>query len=363
MAWLGLRDKRGGWFRSHADRAESEDLLTSRARSTWLKRGTILIETRLSAQAQPQTLFSFQRTWPKVGRFSLQALAHGGIVLVDAIGDDVRHATLPFDANGRIDVIRLSYSWDVSTGFATLTLEQPESENIARAQIKDPVGLLEEDLDAAFASGHASNLQEDVLFAAVSNRIEPVGPMPTLTSQVPIRTSCGEVPASDIRRGDMVITESGDTVPVLQVVRRTVPARGTFRPIRLRAPYFNLQRDIVVAPQQRLVMRGSQVEYMFGSEAVLVPARHLVNDSSAFVANGPSTVTYHHLLLPGHQAVLASGCPLESLYVGRMRRKPETLATSILASFDRARLPEHSKPIWPVLKPFEAVTLATMRAA
>ncbi|MEL7256815.1 MAG: Hint domain-containing protein [Pseudomonadota bacterium] len=363
MAWLGLRDKRAGWFRANTNCVEKEDSLIAVTRSTWLKRGTILIETRLSAQSEPQTLFSFQRTWPKVGRLSVQALAHGGIVLVDAIGSDVRHATLPFDANGRVDVIRLSYSWDVAKGLATLTLEQPESESVARAQLKDPVGLLEEDLDTAFASGHASKLQEDVLFVAVSNQIEPVGPMPTLTSHVPIQTSRGEVPASDIRRGDMVITEAGDTVPVLQVVRRTVPARGTFRPIRLRAPYFNLQRDIVVAPQQRLVMRGSQVEYMFGSEAVLVPARHLVNDSSAFVANGPNTVTYHHLLLPGHQAVLASGCPLESLYVGRMRRKPEALATSVLADFDRARLPEHAKPIWPVLKPYEAVTLATMRAA
>ncbi|WP_338549284.1 Hint domain-containing protein [Roseovarius phycicola] len=363
MAWLGLRDNRGGWFRTDTDDFENEDVPITSARSTWLRRGTILIETRLSADTKPQTLFSFQRTWPKVGRFSVQALAHGGIVLVDAIGNDVRHATLPFDANGRVDVIRLSFSWDVAKSIATLTLEQPEAETITRAQLKDPVGLLEEDLDAAFANHHASELQEDVLFVGVSDQIEPVGPMPTLTSHVPILTPAGEMLASEVRRGDMVTTDAGETVPVLQVVRRTVPARGTFRPIRLRAPYFNLQRDIVVAPQQRLVMRGSQVEYMFGSEAVLVPARHLVNDSSAFVANGPNTVTYHHLLLPGHQSVQASGCPLESLYIGRMRRKPDALATSVLAEFDRARLPEHPKPIWPVLKPFEAVTLATMRAA
>jgi hypothetical protein len=74
-------------------------------------------------------------------------------------------------------------------------------------------------------------------------------------------------------------------------------------------------------------------------------------------------VTYHHLLLPGHEVVMAAGCPLESLYVGRLRRRPGAMARSVLATFDRSRLPEHAKPVWPVLKPFEAITLAMNRAA
>ncbi len=360
MAWLGIKDQRTSWF---APDSGTVNLCRTDEPEAWLKRGTLIIETRLSAHSTPQTLFSVLRTGPKVGRLSVQALAHGGIVVVDVIGEDVRHITLPFDTNGRIDVIRLSYSWDVARGFATLTLEQPELDGVSQVMLANPVGLLREDLEMAFSGRRAEWLHEDILFVAVSDKVEPVGPMPTLTGRVPVSTPKGEIPASEIRRGDLVLTEGGETVPVLQVVRRTVPAKGTFRPIRLRAPYFGLARDIVVAPQQRLVMRGSQVEYMFGREAVLVPARHLVNDMSAFVASGPNTVTYHHLLLPGHQSVLANGCPLESLYIGRLRRNPDALARSVLSKFDRSCLPEHPKPIWPVLKPFEAVTLATMRAA
>ena len=328
-----------------------------------LNQGSLIVETRVSAETRPQTLLAFQRTWPVRGQFSLQALPRGGIVLVDAHGDDICHATLPFNSDGRLDILRLTYSWDAAQNWARLTLERPESDHVHTVTLNSALAMPLDDLKAVFAHGCNYEMDEEVLFLALSDRIEPVGPLPALTAQVPIMTDRGERPAGSIRRGDVVITDEGGQVPVLQVVRRTVPARGSFRPIRLRAPYFKLSRDIVVSPQQRLVMHGSEVEYMFGREAVLVPARHLVNDRSAFVANGPDLVTYHHLLLPGHEAVLAAGCSLESLYIGRLRRKPEAIEASVLAEFDRNRLPEHAKPVWPVLKPFEAVTLATVRAA
>ncbi|MEO1138865.1 MAG: Hint domain-containing protein [Pseudomonadota bacterium] len=356
MGWIGLRDAQVGWFKPDL-RAMKPD------HSAVLNRGSLIVETRVSAETRPQTLLGFRRTSPMSGQFSMQALPMGGIVLVDALGDDICHATLPFTADGRLDTLRLTYSWDVDLHWARLTLERPESDLVHSVTLTAALPMSVDDLRAIFAHGCNCDMDEEVLFVAISDRVEPVGPMPALTAQVPILTDKGEVPAGSIRRGDIVVTDNGDLVPVLQVVRRTVPARGSFRPIRLRAPYFNLSKDIVVAPQQRLVMSGSQVEYMFGREAVLVPARHLVNDRSAFVARGPDMVTYHHLLLPGHEAVLASGCSLESLYVGRLRRKPEALASSVLQAFDRNRLPEHPKAVWPVLKPFEAITLAMVRAA
>ena len=110
-------------------------------------------------------------------------------------------------------------------------------------------------------------------------------------------------------------------------------------------------------------MSGSQVEYMFGREAVLVPAQHLLNDRSALPAQGPAFVTYYHLLLAGHEAIVAAGAPVESFYIGRLRRKPDQFESSVLAGFDRSRLPEHPKPVRPVLMPHEAVTLALSRAA
>ena len=322
-----------------------------------------MLETSLSADKKPQILLEFRRRGAGPGSFSLQMLPGGSIVLIDRDGDDIRHATLAHDPNSRTDKIRLSYCWDIPGNRAQLTLEQPETDRMRTITFAPPQAIAMTDLRAMIMEPTQRDLHAEVDFLAVSSEVEPVGPMPGLTGSVQIATPNGPAYADRLRRGDLVETATGEQVPVLHTVRRTVPARGSFRPVLIRAPYFGLVRDIVVAPQQRLVMSGSEVEYMFGKEAVLIPARHLVNGVSTFFADSPDLVTYHHILLPGHEEILAAGCPVESLYIGRLRRKPEALAASVLAGIDRFQLPEHPKPIWPVLKPFEAITLAMHRAA
>ena len=118
----------------------------------------------------------------------------------------------------------------------------------------------------------------------------------------------------------LVLTPDGDAVPVLHRLSRRVPACGSFAPVRLRAPYFGLRQDITVAPSQRLVLSGSDVEYMFSQEAVLVEARHLVGGFAALAASAGPTITYTQLLLPEHEALDAAGCVAETLFVGRLRR-------------------------------------------
>jgi hypothetical protein len=142
-----------------------------------------------------------------------------------------------------------------------------------------------------------------------------------------------------------------------------MPSQGVFHPVELKGGYFDLRRDLIVASDQRIVMHGSDVEYMFGHEGVSVPARYLINDSSARLVDAPNRIALYQVVLPNHEAIIASGCPVESLYIGRIRRRPERLAASVLAGIDRSRLPEHAKPVWPLLKPFEAVSLAGSRAA
>ncbi|MCZ7675169.1 MAG: Hint domain-containing protein [Roseovarius sp.] len=352
MAWIGVTDRAGGWFSSGTAQP-----------GTLMARGTLMLEARLAPGNRPQTLLAFQRAHPWPGRFSLQALPCGSVVLVEAQGNDTRSTVLPCPYHDRADIVRLSYSWDGPARQGRLAIERAHPGHTHAAALPAARPMAADDLRAIMCHSRGRDLGAEVIFVAVSDRVEPVGPMPGLTADTPVLTHLGNRRVSDIRRGDAVLTDTGEAVPVLQVVRRTVPARGSFRPIRLSAGYFGLGHDIVVAPSQKLVMRGSQVEYTFGREAVLVSARHLVNNVAARWAHGPETVTYHQLLLPGHEAVMAAGCALASLYIGRIRRKPEELAASVLAPFERARLPEHAQPAWPVLKPFEAVTLAAARVA
>lgn len=361
MTWVGVTDQHSGWF--SLEGAGGDPLAFDMAPDTSIARGTIMVEARISPEGRPQTLLAFERSYPWPGSFSLRALPDGSVVMVEAQGADIRSAVLPCPYHDRTDLVRLSYSWDVAARTGRLAIERPDPGSTHIVHIEDPRPMVVSDLRELVMQPQAREMDSDVLQVAISDQVEPVGPMPTLTALTPIMTDRGERPIRDLKRGDLVRTDAGDLVPVLHVVRRVMPARGGFQPVRLRAGYFGLSRNLVVAPDQRLVMHGSEVEYMFGREAVLVPARHLVNNISAFYAKGPELVALYQVILPGHEAVLASNCPVESLYLGRIRRKPEHLAASLLAPIDRNRLPEHAKPVWPVLKPFEAVTLATSRVA
>ncbi len=360
MGWIGIANHTGGRFDSAGlgwQRQDPAEALAGLAHA-----GTILIDTYLSPDARPQTLLSFRRAGPDGGMLSLQVMPTGGIVLIDEMGGDVRHAALNHELDGRSDQVRVRYAWKGGE-HGMLSLKHLSSGLIWRAPVASghPVAL--EDLRMLTRFPAHRVMDPDVSFIAVSDEVEPIGAMPGLTATVPIATPRGEVPVSRLRRGDTVLTAAGEIVPILRMVTQSVPAYGSLRPVRLRAPFFGLRRDIVIAPHQRLVIGGSEVEYMFGTEAALVPARHLVNGSSAYHASGPDLVTYYHLLLPDHQAIVAAGCPVESLYIGRLRRDRAALAASPLGSVDTARVPEHARPIWPVLKPFEARTLAMHRAA
>lgn len=356
MGWIGITDHNGGWFAALKDNAAiaSDALLT---------RGTLLLEIQLSPEIFPRTLFAFQYSYPWSGGLWFRIMPNGGIVMVEAQGNDLRHVALPQTTNTQIETVRLSYCWDAPRRWARLILERLDTDTVQAVNLHAPRPLPLADMRPAIQDPRRREMDPRVSFAAISDNIEPVGPMPGLSGRTPVLTAVGEKPADRLKRGDLVMTERETPRPVLQMARRTVPTRGSFRPIRLRAPYFGLTRDIVVAPQQRLVMGGTQVEYLFGTESVLVPARHLVNGVSALHVDGPNLVTYHGLLLAEHDAVLAAGSPVDTLYVSRIRRKPQDFTTSVLAGFDRSRLPEHAKPAWPVLKPYETAALLMSRVA
>lgn len=356
MSWIAIADTQDMAFNADA-------ISGATGYETVLPRGTLMIETRLSNYGRVQDLLSMSRGGLRPCSVDLRAVPNGGMVLVITQGGQIFQHTLDHGVDARTDVLRISYSWDVMRKWARFAIERPETSKVVMAEFTTDLAFTLDDMREFGTNPASRRMSEDLLFYAFSAEIEPIGPASSLTMTVPICTYDGYRPAGSLQRGDVVRTLEGDLVPVLLVVHRTVPAKGSFQPVRLRAPYFGLVQDIVVAPEQRLVIGGSQVEYMFGSEAVLVPARHLVNGTAAVHETGHALVTYTQFLLPDHQGVLAAGTGIESIDIGRIRRRPELLAASQFAAYDRARLPEHSISAYPVLKPFEAITLAEKRAA
>ncbi len=364
MTWLALcdHDDRRFSLRGLGTDKQAKALFEDRPH-TLLTRGSIMFETRLSADGRPQVLFAYKTTFPQLRSLTFQAIPGGGIAMVQVQGDSITHAAIQHAEAGRTDVARITYSWDSTVNWGRMTLEMPEETTVTSVQVDNPRPLSLDDIRDLMLGRNDQTFAGDMIFAALSDQIEPIGPMPTLLPSTPLATPMGYKAVSDLQRGDTVVTRDTGVVPVLQRIQRTVPARGSFRPVRLRAPYFGLQQDIIVSPDQRLIIDGPEVEYLFGQEAVLVPARHLVNGFAALEEPCGPTITYAQLLLPQHETMLAAGTTVESLYIGRIRRQAHHLQSSILHAADRSLLPEHPRPVHHVLRWFDAIHLARRRAA
>lgn len=359
MSWFALLDcdTRTPWVRD-----DVEAILAKRPRAC-VPRGSVVLETGLSPDARPQTLISFKRGGAAPASFSLMSTPHGSVVLVIAQGDTVVHEVVERGREARTETLQVTISWDVAHQLGRLVVARPETEHVLIRHFEMPRAPLLSDLAAIARPQGLTEIDPDVIFVALSTDIEPVGPMPTLSPSVAVETAQGLSLVSQLRQGDVVRSANGKLVPILHAVKRAVPSLGSFRPVRLRAPYFGLTQDVVVSRHQRLLVSGPEVEYLFGREEVLIPASALVNGFAGHIEPAPRFVTYHQLLLPHHDAVRTPDAALESLYIGRMRRDRTQLDASVLADLPRALLPEHHRAGYQVLRSFEAITLAEARAA
>lgn len=368
MSWIALWDRKqalfdaGGLVRLCAAAVTGEQNV-SPVTDAPMAQGSLVVETRVSPYDRPQTLLGMASQTGSGFRLSLQAVPGGGVVLVLTRGGRTAHVAVNLDTGGRADVLRVTYSWDLKANVGRLTVEQPGTWRVALRTLTKPVALTMAEAQECVKDDAARVISGDLSFIAVSDRIEPIGPMPSLSEDTPVMTADGYRKVGELQRGDVVQTPNGDLVPVLANIRRTVPAAGLFAPIRLRAPFFGLSRDIITSPTQRLVIGGSRVEYMFGSECVLIPAGHLLHGNAATSGGKAPLATYCQLLLPDHEAILAADTYVESMDVGRMRRRRDLLNASLLSGYPRRLLPEHSRTAFPVLREFDALTLAAQRAA
>ncbi|MDA5557401.1 Hint domain-containing protein [Shimia sp. MMG029] len=368
MSWVSLLDhsralyNRAGLAKSH-QMASASATLSATSVELEMPRGSLVLEMQSAECEQPQTMFALRTGEPNGLQLSLQAVPGGGLILVINRGQHTCHAAINLDTLGRSDVLRITYSWDLKARLGRLSVEQPGTFRMAQRAISTPVGLRHSDFQICTKHPETHVLAEEVSYVAVSDRIEPIGPMPSLSLQTPIMTDRGYRSAGSLKRGDVVKTANGMLVPVLANIIRTVPAAGLFAPVRLRAPFLGLTQDIVTSHTQNLVLGGSRVEYMFGTEHVLIPAGHLLHGNAATHLPEVPLATYCQLLLPNHAAVMVAGTFLESLDIGRIRRKPDLLKASMLSDYPKAKLPEHSQSAYPVLREFDALTLAEQRAA
>jgi hypothetical protein len=129
------------------------------------------------------------------------------------------------------------------------------------------------------------------------------------TAGTQIRTPNGEVAVEQLKRGDLVLTQDGRSVPVDWMGVQTISLRFADKlrvlPIRIRAGALaeNVpSRDLLVSPDHAILVEGA-----------LIHAGALVNGTSIVrETNVPTTFTYYHVEVEDHSLILAENTPAET---------------------------------------------------
>jgi hypothetical protein len=124
-----------------------------------------------------------------------------------------------------------------------------------------------------------------------------------------IRTPHGEVAIESLKRGDLVLTHDGRSVPVDWLGIQTVSLRFVDKmrvlPIRIRAGALGDNvpaRDLLISPDHALLVGGA-----------LIQAGALVNGTSITrETNVPTTFVYYHVEVQDHSLILAENTPAET---------------------------------------------------
>lgn len=353
-----------GWFAAHHPEMGAV-ILSDHPLPQLLSRGTLMLEFSLMRGEQDILPLLHHVTRSDWQRFLSVSFTHDGHLCVSQRQGDAFHA-LSIDATEEILAggrMRLTWSWDAPARTSLLTLEALDNGSIRQRHGHAPLPLMRDDAEALTSGSDTARIGPRVEWLALSDAVHPVGPGACFAPATMIETPTGPRPAASLRAGDLVETVDAGAQPVVWSGRVSLPALGSLCPVRLCAPSFGATRDLWLMPEHRVVVGGPVVDYLFGKEEVLVPARYLVDGCTALQPDRPSVLGWHGILLADHHLLMSDGCLIESLSIGALARHRSLAANTVLADLAKAgKLPTHPRRARPVLKSYEAMTLAAARA-
>lgn len=325
-----------------------------------LMSGSLYLEAEIGRSDDTEhTLFVLHRKADVTSHISVQMCEDGTLVFARRLGEQHQQVSLrPTAGRPQDGCMRFTISWDCAARIGVFSVEFSSCGTIHQKEFSDPLPWLHADIEALNRRSAQVAFGPALRCLGLSDQQEPVAIMPSFAAGTPVLTPDGFKPVESLAPGDTVLTgDDLDPMTIGSVCTRDVPARGRFQPIRLNAPYLGLWQDVLVAPEQRILITGAEVEFLFGQEAVLVQAYDLLHTGFAITAPVGSTFRYHQIILDQHAMLHVAGAQMESLFIGHLRDSPELLATTVLKSIPPDVLPSHNKLAFPSLRDYEAIML------
>ncbi len=323
-----------------------------------LATGSLVFELDFTiASTAPCKLVHYQTSKDWMRRFTVYLNADYSISAEAQQGCATSYVRLAPASSSSFGKMRLTYSWDAPKRHGLLSLENLETGFIQQAPFDTPLPLPSSDATNIILGAENCQIDERVLYLALSDKVETVGPAPTIGAGALVETDQGPRPIERLQLGDMVLTQSGVAQPIRWIMKQVQPTLGRFAPILLQAPFFGLTSDIAVAHDQQVMISGTETEYNFGQDAVLVKAGNLIGHPGVTPLNGLSAVTYYQILLDQHECIRLSGAWADSLFIGQLASSPQVVASTGLASIATPNLPRHHRRVHPELQGYETQAL------
>jgi hypothetical protein len=263
-----------------------------------LDRGTVLLDMQDDA--------GWRRS------FSVFADPEAGLSLLHRQGGAVRRHAVPGPLPAAAGRGRLSFAFDAPARRWTLRFAPLNGDPGLAAEGSDPLPLRVADLQALAAGAAGAQRHPAVLWFGATRGMAPPAQAPWIGLRTPVDTPRGPVAAGRLRPGDLIATLDEGPLPLRGLQRMTLPSRGSFAPVLLRAPYFGARGDLLVSADQRVLIAGAAVEYLFGEEEVLAPAGMLMDGRVAQRDERRAVTTCVALDLGRPVLITADGCCLLS---------------------------------------------------
>lgn len=274
-----------------------------------VRRATLVLDLTLP-KTGASVLLDFRATvgWPRT--FSILYDASHGITLLHRQGETALRHHLPGPLPQNWAHARLTYQWDGPARTWCLRLEDDAGTWAHQSQGANPMPITHADLLALCSGPNAARRDASVQWFGICTGQPDSAPSAWIGARTPVQTPRGPVLATDLRPGDLVETLDRGAQPILSLGKMTLPNRGRFAPVLLRAPYFANGVDLLVAPAQLTLLSGAGVEYLFGEDAVLATAASLRDGNSALSDTRRPVTACISLDLGKPVLIFAGGCPL-----------------------------------------------------
>ena len=148
--------------------------------------------------------------------------------------------------------------------------------------------------------------------------------MACFTTGISIATARGEMPVESVCAGDQLITRDNGLQTVRWAGLREMDSyylqrNNHLQPVLIQKGSLGHdlpERDMMVSPNQRILVTNDRVSMHFADHEVLVGAKHLLNPKAGIQSINSMGTQYIHLMFDKHEVILANGVWAESFHAG-----------------------------------------------